>query len=271
MDSLCDNCVTGERLSGSPKGSILTSTSPLSSYYGPLSTETKPKRAIVVITDIFGLSIDNPMVIADILGEKCAADVWVPDIFKGNPLVNLKGIEFPYADVPGQQLTPEQEAKKNAVLGSVRERVGEFPPDKQDPEIADFIRHIRQEHGYEKIGVVGYCWGGGNAIRVAAMGNNIIDSIAAVHPSHNVQDPITKVKIPIGFFIPEDDIAWDRDFAQKIKQEWATSPDAPRHLFKDYLGVTHGFGSRPNLAIPQVKTAWEALTNDLVAWLNDTL
>ena len=56
--------------------------------------------------------------------------------------MNLKGIDLPYVDVPGQQLTPEQEAKKNAILGPARERMRDFPPEKQDPEVAE-VPHSR--------------------------------------------------------------------------------------------------------------------------------
>ena len=89
------------------------------------------------------------------------------------------------------------------------------------------------------------------------MGDGIVDSAAIVHPSRNIQDAIPKIKIPVGFFIPEgslssnqypltdsilvDDAAWDKELAQKVQQEWATSPDAPKHVFKDYPGRLSSF------------------------------
>ena len=44
------------------------------------------KHAIIlltVLTDIFGLAIKNPRIIADLLSEKVGVDVWVPDVFNG--------------------------------------------------------------------------------------------------------------------------------------------------------------------------------------------
>ena len=45
--------------------------------------EGAPTRAIVLLTDIFGLPLKNSKLIADELSQKVGCDVWVPDLFAG--------------------------------------------------------------------------------------------------------------------------------------------------------------------------------------------
>lgn len=47
------------------------------------AANTTTKKAIVLLTDAFGLSLVNPKILADRLAEKVGVDVWVPDLFNG--------------------------------------------------------------------------------------------------------------------------------------------------------------------------------------------
>jgi dienelactone hydrolase len=44
---------------------------------------TQRTKAIVLLTDIFGLPLPNPRILADQLAEQVGVDVWVPDFFNG--------------------------------------------------------------------------------------------------------------------------------------------------------------------------------------------
>ena len=44
---------------------------------------TQQTKAIVLLTDIFGLPLPNPRIVADHLAEQVGVDVWVPDLFNG--------------------------------------------------------------------------------------------------------------------------------------------------------------------------------------------
>ena len=48
---------------------------------------TQWNKAIVLLTDIFGLPLPNPRIIADHLAERVGVDVWVPDYFDGASLM----------------------------------------------------------------------------------------------------------------------------------------------------------------------------------------
>ena len=78
----CEQCTQGYVLPGEPTGSIVDG-----AYYtapAPDDTEsTGSKKAIVLLTDIFGLPLKNSKILADELARKVGCDVWVPDLFAG--------------------------------------------------------------------------------------------------------------------------------------------------------------------------------------------
>lgn len=80
MATICKDCVSGYILPGEPKGTIQSN----GAYFVTGSENSPSKAAVVIITDVFGLSIQNPKIIADMFAEKLGCDVYVPDIFNGN-------------------------------------------------------------------------------------------------------------------------------------------------------------------------------------------
>lgn len=76
MTAVCERCVQGYLLDGEPTGV----------FEGPAYFKVAPvpsKRAVILLTDIFGLKIPNPKLLADRYSEKLQCDVWVPDLFEG--------------------------------------------------------------------------------------------------------------------------------------------------------------------------------------------
>jgi hypothetical protein len=65
-------------LPGEPKGSM---DGP--NYFTPARGFTQPTKAIVLLTDVFGLPMPNPKIVADHLAEHVGVDVWIPDLFNG--------------------------------------------------------------------------------------------------------------------------------------------------------------------------------------------
>jgi carboxymethylenebutenolidase len=76
MSALCEHCLQGYALEGTPSGKLEGT-----DYYkaGPEGS----KKAIVLLTDIFGLKLINPKLMADQYSERLGCDVWVPDYFNG--------------------------------------------------------------------------------------------------------------------------------------------------------------------------------------------
>lgn len=78
----CENCFKPNVLPGTPTGTVTKLDGYPYDVYTSTSTEGT-KKAIVILTDIFGLLMPNPKVTADALKEKLGADVYVPDLFGG--------------------------------------------------------------------------------------------------------------------------------------------------------------------------------------------
>ncbi len=78
----CEHCTQGYVLPGEPAGTIVDGAyfhpAPATAESGATST-----RAVVLLTDIFGLPLKNSKIIADELSKRLQCDVWVPDIFAG--------------------------------------------------------------------------------------------------------------------------------------------------------------------------------------------
>jgi carboxymethylenebutenolidase len=85
MSLLCENCTKGYVLPGEPTGKISTA----NAYFAPApGTNGEGKtggKAIILLTDIFGFSIQNPKILADHFAQELDCDVWVPDQFNGTP------------------------------------------------------------------------------------------------------------------------------------------------------------------------------------------
>jgi|SRR6266850_2706828 len=75
----CTYCYKGFVLPGEPKGSMVGP-----DYFTPApSGVTDHSKAIVLLTDIFGLPLPNPRIVADHFAENVGVDVWIPDFFNG--------------------------------------------------------------------------------------------------------------------------------------------------------------------------------------------
>jgi carboxymethylenebutenolidase len=76
----CPDCFTGNVLSGEPVGSIQSDFD--GAYFSP-GPEGSTTRAVILLTDIFGLAVPNPKIVADYFSKQLGCDVWAPDLFQG--------------------------------------------------------------------------------------------------------------------------------------------------------------------------------------------
>lgn len=81
MSISCEHCVGGNIIPGEPKGTML----PDGSAY--IAEGVDKTRAIIFLTDIFGLPLVNCKIMADRLADEVGCDVWVPDLFEGKWLI----------------------------------------------------------------------------------------------------------------------------------------------------------------------------------------
>jgi carboxymethylenebutenolidase len=181
---------------------------------------SKPRAAIVVIQEIFGVNAG--------IRRKCdklAAEGYLalaPDLF-----CRLK---------PNVELDPDVDSEFKTAL----ELMGRFDQDEGVRDIEATIRYARNTEGCTKVGVVGYCLGGRIAFMTAArtdadasVGYYAVGIDNLLREKHAIANPLM-LHIPTGdhFVGPE---------AQKAMHEGLD--DHPKVTLCDYPGLDHGFAT----------------------------
>lgn len=242
-------------------------------YFTPARGDsTQPTKAIILLTDVFGLPMPNPKIVADHFAEQLGMDVWVPDFFEGKPPFDIKDLEPHMPDRAGVKLS----WTKIGVIGfkvvvSLPKMIANRPA-VVDPRVHAFINKIKAEKGYERIGAVGYCFGGAMAGRLGSTG--LVNTIVIAHPGNLKPAQIRAIRVPTSWLLAEDDMGFkekDVKTAQAIFKEQEGKPDQVDYEFKTWPGTAHGFAVRPNLELPEVKAGYEGGLDQTVAWFKKTL
>ncbi|KAH9049982.1 dienelactone hydrolase endo-1-3,1,4-beta-D-glucanase [Lactarius hengduanensis] len=281
----CPDCYKGFVLPGEPKGSMVGP-----DYFTPARGDsTQPTKAIVLLTDIFGLALSNPRIVADHFAEHVGVDVWIPDFFNGKPPLKRKDLEPHSPDRAGVKMKWTGVLIFKVLLALPR-LIGNRPS-VVDPRVHAFIKKVRSEKGYERIGVVGYCFGGAMAARLGS--TELVNTIVIAHPASLKPAQVRAIKVPASWLLAEEDFSFkDKDVktAQSIFKEQEEKPDHVDYEFKIWngkssflahpgsphpvrlcAGTAHGFAVRPNLLVPEVKAGYEGGLEQTVAWFKKTL
>ncbi|KAF9534029.1 dienelactone hydrolase endo-1,3,1,4-beta-D-glucanase [Crepidotus variabilis] len=265
----CPNCQEGFILPGEPTGSIETEL--LGAYHAPSPSSEPKKYTVLLLTDAFGLPLKNNKLLADKLAQRLECDVWVPDIFAGRPIMPLDtmrlpdraGVKFPWWKWAQFFLSmlPNIGAVFNATSGKV------------DKRVEDLISLIKEKKGYEKIGAVGYCFGGSVCTRFAAR-SDVISSVVIAHPGPFTVEDVKKFTVPAAWACAEDDHYVPVKLQNECEAELASRKGKENYIdyeFKVYPGTAHGFACRPNFEYPDVKDAYEKAFEQTVTWFQKTL
>ncbi|KAF9034372.1 dienelactone hydrolase endo-1-3,1,4-beta-D-glucanase [Panaeolus papilionaceus] len=264
----CAQCSEGFVLPGEPKGEILPDYQ--GAYYA-IGPEGERGRVIIFLTDGFGLPLKNCKLMADNLATRLRCDVWVPDYLAGRPLVDLDDLRAP--DRAGVKLSIIDKVKW--IVLSVLPKILAYisnRPSVVDKRVKGFISLLQERKKYEKVGMVGYCWGGATTMRLAK--KDLICSAAMCHPAPFSVKDVHKIQIPTSWALAEDDLFVSpslRNNAEAILSARKGMANEVEYEFKDYPGTAHGFAARPNLNLPAIKAAYEQAFEQVVLWFERTL
>ncbi|THV05298.1 alpha/beta-hydrolase [Dendrothele bispora CBS 962.96] len=256
----CPDCIKGVVLEGEPTGK----TDPNTGTYVSLGPEGNTSRAIVLLTDIFGLGLKNAEIIADNLSKRLGCDVYAPDIFSGKPPVT-----------PDILKAPRRVGEKMSKLNLLWTMLPHLPalfrkrPSVVDPKVKEFIEKLKSEKKYTKVGAVGYCFGGSMCVRFA--NPKLLDTVIICHPGNVSNKELDAISIPNLWICAEDDFVFGpeaRARAEKTLESRKGKDNFVEYEFKDYKGTTHGFACRPDLEIPEVKEGFEKSFEDTIEWFN---
>ncbi|KIY64968.1 dienelactone hydrolase endo-1-3,1,4-beta-D-glucanase [Cylindrobasidium torrendii FP15055 ss-10] len=263
----CPSCFKGIALTETPKGTV---DAELDGAY-VASGNGASNRAVIVFTDIFGLFLPNTKIFADNYAEQLGCDVYVPDLFAGKPPVQPKDMEL-----------PERAGEKLGFLGWVKFIIHLLPyipamysqrPTVTDIRVKQFLDKLQAKKAYEKLGAVGFCYGGSTVVRLGAT-TDIFSTLVICHPGKHAKEEFAAIKVPCSWGCAEDDMGFNDKIRMEAEAEFAGRRGKTNEVpyeFKVYPGTTHGFAARPNLSIPEVKDAFEGVQQQIVDWLKKTL
>ena len=170
--------------------------------------------SIIVIYDIRGFNITQTRVFCDRLASQYSVNVVMPDFFRGTvaPAVNMSGW---IADV----------SNWTKVSSDLR-------------TTADWLQ---KTYSTNKIGLVGFCWGGLQAVRACSNLSTLFSTGISIHGSGVTPTVVSQLKQPMLFIAARNDPALQPNVSDAIEQ--ANPIISKQCEYKTYINMTHGFVS----------------------------
>ncbi|CAF3868029.1 unnamed protein product [Rotaria sordida] len=231
-DEKLDECCLTEYhpLPGTPRGQIIK-IADITTYYVSGTDNASKNKAIVLLTDIFGLS-KNPRITADELSEKSGFDVYIPDLFNGD-----------------------------AIAPSFREGTPEVPGE----TMSIGTRTLRSENGVTRIQAVGYCFGGLYALLAGSKEHHLADVVVGCHVSLTNRTNYEQLDVPVAFVCAQEDYQFTDALRAEAEQILSRKSEIPSKFLLTE-GTVHGFAVRPNPNNPVLMKAYKQANDFIVEW-----
>ncbi|XP_004474477.1 carboxymethylenebutenolidase homolog isoform X1 [Dasypus novemcinctus] len=200
-------------------------------------------KAVIVIHDIFGWQLSNTRYIADMITGNGYTTI-VPDFFTGQP---------PWHPSYDWAAFPEWVKTRNART--------------VDKEIDAVLKYLKQQCHAQKVGVVGFCWGGVAVHHVMTKYSEFRAGVSVYGIVKDFED-IYSLKNPTLFIFAENDAVISLEqvslLTQKLKEHCKVE-----YQVKTFSGQTHGFVHRKREdCSPADKPYVEEARRNLIEWLN---
>ncbi|KAI2847922.1 hypothetical protein CBS147343_7684 [Aspergillus niger] len=231
-------CIAGHLHSGTPKGELKKIDDILTYVSYPPNKSTQ--NAILFLSDIFGPKLVNSQLIAD----QFAANgyfVVLPDLFHGDPV-------------------PVEREGNFDVMAWLQNHL----PPVTDPVIDRTIRYMRQEQGCQRIGGVGYCYGGKYVARYLKPG--LLDVGYMAHPTHVEVDELKGIQGPLSISAASSDYLFPTE--KRRESEDILSELGHPYEITVHSHVEHGYAVRCNMEIKQQRVAKEKSFAQAVGWFD---
>lgn len=273
-------CLSGAIHHGTPAGRVDT-IGGLQTYISEPAGGQKAK-SVIFICDLIGWDFTNIRLLADQYA-KHGFYCYIPDFHQGDSLPidflqNLQNVEPPLEK--RETLTMADKAKNAAIVSATlgpwlvkhREAVTR-------PLIHGFVNTVRITPGTDKVGIIGFCWGGRYAILEAHAPQNDdsgssfgeVDAAYACHPSlvtiPGDFDPVTK---PLSLAVGSQDSVLDGASIDKIQDTMANKTNVP-HEIQIYEDQVHGFALRSDRSSDRDKKAMDDAEKQGIAWFSQYL
>lgn len=231
-------------------------------------------------SDVFGLSLPNNLLIADAYAKSGQWLVYLPDFFQGDPM----SLKFADAAIPVDAKKQSAFAKYSGLLASApsflmwRARHKEA---KTDKICMDYLQALRRASPAEqKIGMVGFCWGGKYALRAGLERNMIeieggkvplVDAVVVLHPSNlAIPGDVDGMAVPASYGWGKEDFAVSFEQKAQVEESQEKTRSAGRTIpemeHKVYIPGRHGFAVRGNPDDPQERACLEDSEKQVLQW-----
>jgi len=227
-------------------------------------------RLLVLLTNGVGVHSVNNQVQADHFA-KAGYFVVMPDLFNGDPAPNAANV----ATETEEQFSLLDQIKMRAVEGvkgfMIDMWLARHTPENTIPIIENALKAIKEQYGDKEyrtshgIHVVGYCFGGKYALRLAATEG--VSATAVAHGTMISREDFVGVKSPVTFACVENDPLFPdevREEGLKLLQEKGIE-----HELKVYKGVPHGFAVYGSYPDQHIKSSQEEVYNQFVEFISN--
>lgn len=240
---------------------------------GETNINEKPKKVVLVFSDVFGIDTGNHKVFCDLLQESMGNDtqVWMPDMFRGNPILR----DFGYNWLNSGPVAIAQFLFHTFFVSS----------DTIEKDLTQIVvPNVVEDTGCESIGVVGFCFGAWVVARCLALndGDSVFSCGVGIHPSWTPEQYFakeksseavlaerTKAKPLLLLPAKEDkDLMPDSPLVKDLAEKRSMSPEEVAIAFPE---MRHGFVSRGDSSDPATREAQEKALGLTVEFLEKHL
>ena len=215
-------CLSGSVHEGTPVGRE-DNIGGLDVYVSEPSSKSTSK-SIVFITDIFGWKFKNVRLLADNYA-KAGFYCYIPDVHQGDSLPEefLLSVEPPTKMKEDQSFIDKTKGTVD-VMATLGPWLAKHREGVSEPLISGFVNTVKQIPGTNKVGAIGFCWGGRYAImqtQVPRPEGNVggVDAAYACHPSLlAIPGDFETVGKPLSIAVGTKDSLMDQATNEKIKE-----------------------------------------------------
>ncbi|KAI1272784.1 dienelactone hydrolase [Xylaria sp. FL0933] len=209
--------------------------------------------AVLLVHDLFGWKYPNVRLLADHYAREANVTVYVPDFFDGW-VVNWSDVE-------------EERFDKIDLASMAQNNSREI----RGPEMVACAKALKNEHGFKRLGAVGFCYGGWAVCYLASKerGEKLVDVVSMGHPSWLVKEDIANLTVPIQILAPEIDPAFPAEL-KAYTFETLLKLNFPFE-YVHYPGIVHGGLVRGSEKRGNERAAMAAAKNSAVNWFKQHL